>query len=177
MMGAGFMLVALVTAQSRHAAQAAQSPLATSPMALSAEDSLDDSAEPTAPRKVVDSPVQLPPPITRNVPVFPGRFLEGCSAADLETIERVLSATIGKGAPLYNDGDVAGCADAYDQGARDLEEALPPSCSGPTHALAESRAAASKLELPNGRAWALRDAFDGLIEVLDRSRSSGVNSL
>jgi hypothetical protein len=132
---------------------------------------------PDTPSRVIDSPVPLPPPVERNVPVFPARFLEGCSAGDLETIEKGLRATIGKGAPLYNDGDIPGCVDTYEHGARDLESALPASCAGPLRALADGRAAAAKLTLPNGRAWAYRDAFDGLIEALDRSRTTGVTSL
>ena len=169
-MGVGFMLVGVVSAEARRAAQ----PAREAPQVSFADD--ESTSEGTAsPSRVVDSPMPASPPIERNVPVFPGRFLEGCSASDLETIERVLSGTIGKGAPLYNDGDIVGCAAEYERGARELETALPQACAGPVRALAESRAAAAKLVLPAGRAWALRDAFDGLIEVLDRSKTAGVS--
>ncbi len=177
MMGAGFMLVAVVSTQARHAAEAAASPASTEAPQMTLAPDEDGPEDPATPSHVVDSPLPASPPIERNVPVHPVRFLEGCSAGDLETIERVLRATIEKGAPLYNDGDVAGCAEAYERGVRELETGLPPSCGGPLRALAEGRAAAGKQSQPNGRAWAFRDAFDGLIEILDRSRTSGVTSL
>jgi len=130
--------------------------------------------------RVVDSPSPPSPeapPIERRVPVFPARFLEGCSARDLDMLEHGLSTAIGKGAPLYNDGDIAGCVDVYDEAARDLQASLPPSCGGPVRALGEGRGTAGKLSQPTAKAWALRDAFDGLIEIMDRSRTGGVPSL
>lgn len=174
-MGAGFMLVALVSAQAHRDAHAASLSADSPQMSLAPGD--EGLEGPATPSRVVDSPSPLSPPIERNVPVHPVRFLEGCSAGDLESIERVLGAAIGKGAPLYNDGDFAGCAEAYDHGARELESSLSASCAGPVRALADGRVAAERLALPSGRAWAFRDAFDGLIEILDRSRTSGVTSL
>jgi hypothetical protein len=175
MMGAGFMLVALVTAEARHAQLAQESVhMSLAPSASSAEEAPEIVDTPS---RVVDSPAPLPPPIERNVPVFPARFLEGCSAHDLDAIEHGLSTAIGRGAPLYNDGDIVACADIYESAARDLEAALPASCGGPVHALADGRGTAGKLASPNARAWAMRDAFDGLIEIMERSRSGGVTNL
>ncbi len=176
MTGAGFMLVALVAAEARHsAAMVADGPQMSLTPSVQAEAEASDADGP--PSRVVDSPVPLAPPIERNIPVFPARFLEGCSAHDLEAIERGLGDAIAVGAPLYNDGDVAGCVVAYEHAARELEAALPASCSGPVRALSEGRATAGKLALPGARAWAMRDAFDGLIEIMDRSRRSGVQNL
>ena len=176
MTGAGFMLVALVAAEARHsAAMVADGPQMSLTPSVQAEAEASDADGP--PSRVVDSPVPLAPPNERNIPVFPARFLEGCSAHDLEAIERGARRRIAVGAPLYNDGDVAGCVVAYEHAARELEAALPASCSGPVRALSEGRATAGKLALPGARAWAMRDAFDGLIEIMDRSRRSGVQNL
>jgi hypothetical protein len=170
MMGAGFMLVGLMSAEARHHRAVAAE---TAEMTV---DTLEPSSKEIDSR-MVDTPTESPPPVVRNVPVFPARFLEGCSAGDLDTVETVLTNVIGEGAPLYNSGDVEGCADVYERGARELEAALPATCKGPQQALADGRASANRIGHANGRAWALRDAFDGLIEVLDRSRAAGVSNL
>ncbi len=168
-MGAGFMFVAISEEARREAA--ALSPREPSRMALIPTD--DGDGPP--PSRVVDSPAL--PPIERKIPVFPARFLEGCSSFDLDTIERGIASAIARGAPLYNEGDSTQCALIYDEAARALETALPATCGGPARALSEGRTLASKLTSPHARAWALRDSFDGLIEVLDRNRSGGVQSL
>jgi hypothetical protein len=176
MMGAGFLLVALLvgqmkTVQAEHATAGAPSDgvqLAPEPAAASAVD-VDPS------RRVVDSPPA--PPTVRNVPTHPARFLEGCSASDLDAIDESLTASIGLGAPLFNEGEVTACADEYDHAATKLEGLLAPSCTGPLGALGEGKATAGRLGEPNARAWAMRDAFDGLLEVVERSRSGGVGNL
>ena len=72
---------------------------------------------------------------------------------------------------------MVGCYETYDTHARDLEKTLPVACRGPSEALAGGRRSAAAKDSANARAWAMRDAFDGLLEVIDRSRSSGVGSL
>jgi len=176
MMGAGFLLVVLVVGQMRPG-QAMPGPEAVVP------ESVQLTREPVpapagdldpSPRSSVDSPA---PPALRNVPTHPARFLEGCSAGDLDALEESLSVSIGRGAPLFNDGDVTGCADEYERAATKLEGLIPASCLGPRRALSEGKATATQLGEPNARAWALRDAFDGIIEVIERSRSAGVENL
>jgi hypothetical protein len=170
-MGAGFMFVAISEEARREAAALSPSEPEPSRMVLIPTD--DGDGPP--PSRVVDSPAL--PPIVRKIPVFPARFLEGCSSVDLDTIERGLASAIARGAPLYNEGDSTQCALIYDEAALSLETALPAACGGPAHALSEGRTLASKLTSSHARAWALRDSFDGLIEVLDRNRSGGVQSL
>ena len=175
MTGAGFMLAGLVASEARRAAAppAEAQEMLMSP--LTNADNVSDGLEPSS--RVVDAPLHLAPPIERNVPVFPTRFLEGCSAHDLATLDDALSAAIARGSRLYNDGDVLGCTDAYEHAAGEIESAMASSCSGPVKAMAEGRAAASKLVLPSARAWAMRDSFDGLVDVLERSRAGGIENL
>jgi hypothetical protein len=173
MTGMGFLLVALMVGQVQKGARAlTPGALETAIEPAASESKADEESDPS--RRAADLPGAAP---TRHVPAYPARFLEGCSAGDLDGIEEALTRSIGRGAPLFNGGDVAGCDDEYEETAAKLEASVAPSCKGPVHALGEGRAAAKKLPLRAERAWAMRDAFDGLLEVIERSRSGGVDSL
>jgi hypothetical protein len=123
------------------------------------------------------SSAQVVPSVERNVPTHPVRLLEGCSDADLHQVEVAIEEAVRVGVPLYNEGDASGCYDAYESHAHALESALPATCRGPIEELASARRKAAAVATPHARAWVLRDAFDGLIEVIERSRVNGVPSL
>jgi hypothetical protein len=169
MAGIGFLLVAILVSHVSPPGAALVAPQTT--VASGSEGAASDGAK----GRVVDAPLVLTPP--RNVPIHPARFLEGCGAEDLDAIEESLNASIAHGAPLFNDGDAAACVVEYVHDAQKLESTLPASCSGPRAALAEGRAAATKVEPASAAAWAMRDAFDGLLEVIERSRVGGVSNL
>jgi hypothetical protein len=171
MTGVGFLLVALMVGQLRQGVGT----LTPSGLKMAIEPAASESTiEEDPSHRVVDLPGAAP---TRNIPTHPARFLEGCSASDLEGIEAAITSSIGRGAPLFNAGDAAGCAQEYEEAATKLEATIAPSCVGPVRALGEGRVAATKLALPNAQAWAMRDAFDGLLEVIERSRSGGIDNL
>jgi hypothetical protein len=109
------------------------------------------------------------PPVVRRVPQHPPSLLAGCTGADLVTIYERIGAAIEVGAPTYNSGDFDGCYRIYERTAREIETALPPQCAGPTRALVEGRRRARGLATADARAWAMRDAFDGLLDVLERA--------
>jgi hypothetical protein len=113
------------------------------------------------------------PTITRHVPTHSLRLLEGCSQANLIAIADVLGNAIEEGAPLYNSGNFAGCYQAYVGSALDLEHRMPRTCAGPARALADGRATANGYERVSEKAWAMRDAFDGLLDVVARSLQVG----
>ena len=117
------------------------------------------------------------PAVTRHVPNHSLRVLEGCSDSNLATISSVISDAIDVGAPAYNEGKFADCYHTYVGAALDLEQRLPKTCSGPAKALANGRQTASGLTRPSDQAWAMRDAFDGLLDVILRSRQGGGTSL
>ncbi len=121
------------------------------------------SASPAAP----DRHAKLPP-IERHVPHHDPAILEGCSAEDVRVIGGGIGSAIGVGAPLYNAGDFAGCYHMYEGTAADLERKLGATCAGPRGALRDGRKRAASLDTPGAQAWAMRDAFDGLLEVIDR---------
>jgi hypothetical protein len=85
----------------------------------------------------------------------------------------VLGEAIEVGAPLYNRGNFEACFHIYEGAAMDLERRLPKRCSGPRKALGEGRARAAKLNDASAQAWALRDTFDGLFEVVARHDDAG----
>jgi hypothetical protein len=111
---------------------------------------------------------RLPVPPPRDVPHHDVKMLAGCSAADLRVVSDRIDTAIAVGAPLYNRGDFEGCYEIYDGAAADIEKALPSTCKGPTQALEAGRKKARSLSRISDRAWALRDAFDGLVDVIDR---------
>jgi serine protease Do len=112
------------------------------------------------------------PAIRRDVPKHPQSILDRCSDAALASVVNGIGEAIEVGAPLYNDGNVAGCYHIYDGAAADLERRLPAACSGPKRALSSGRKKAAALDSPSAQAWAMRDAFDGLLSVIERRPSA-----
>jgi serine protease Do len=108
------------------------------------------------------------PTVPRAVPTHELKLLSGCSDGDLALAVRVLQAAIDVGAPLYNQGNFAACYHIYEGAALDLERKLPVQCRGPKRALGDGRTRAARLDDPSAQAWALRDAFDGLFDVIER---------
>ena len=106
------------------------------------------------------------PPVTRHIPRHAAAILDGCTAAQRRMITIRIGAAIDIGAPAYNDGDYLACYRTYESTARAIEAALPNACGGPGRALRVGRATAAAATSDSARAWAMRDAFDGLLIVL-----------
>jgi serine protease Do len=112
------------------------------------------------------SHAQHQPP--RQIPHLEPSALNGCSEADKTLIAKTLQGAIEVGAPLYNDGKLAACYQIYEGAAADITQRLPGACRGPKAALSEGRKRAAKLVDPSDQAWAMRDSFDGVLELLSR---------
>ncbi|HVY48393.1 MAG TPA: trypsin-like peptidase domain-containing protein [Minicystis sp.] len=108
------------------------------------------------------------PDVKRDVPHHELGVLSGCSEADVEALGHGLEEAIEVGAPLYNGGNFAGCYHVYEGASIDVERKLRPSCLGPRRALGDGRHKAARLKDPAAQAWAMRDAFDGLFDVMVR---------
>jgi len=80
----------------------------------------------------------------------------------------MITRAIQRGAPTYNSGDFRGCYAIYERAARQIEQVLPAACAGPARALADGRQTAATRSTDAERAWAMRDAFDGLLRALSR---------
>ena len=105
----------------------------------------------------------------RQIPHLELSALGGCSEADKILIAKTLQGAIEVGAPLYNDGKLAACYQIYEGAAADITQRLPAACRGPKLALSEGRKRAAKLVDPSDQAWAMRDSFDGVLELLTRA--------
>jgi len=108
------------------------------------------------------------PAVKRNIPSFSVKTLDGCSAGSIALMLKTIGDAIDIGAPLYNDGNFEGCYHVYEGAASDLERKLRGSCEKAGRAVAEGRKKAAKLSNPSDQAWALRDTFDGLLDVIKR---------
>ncbi len=103
----------------------------------------------------------------REIPDHPITILEGSSASGLETMMESIASAISVGAPAYNQGNIEACYRVYRETARRLI-AEHENCPGPRRALEQGlRRAAAKKDV-DARAWAMRDAFDGLMAVMEK---------
>jgi serine protease Do len=110
--------------------------------------------------------------ITRRVPVHDVSILDGCSEADMEQIFQGISHAIESGAPLYNAGNHEACYRIYEGTAIKFERDAP--CPGVRSAFGDGLLRASTLTSFTEKAWAMRDTFDGLIDVMERrARAQG----
>lgn len=151
-----------------HEAKAAATPVVYEPGAHS-KTAWSGGVEPVTP-VASDEEAAEPklPSVKRDVPIFQARILDGCSAGDLEKVDHQIEAAISIGAPLYNDGDFAGCYATYEATAQSIERDVGKTCKGPAGALKDGRERAKKRASAAESAWAMRDAFDGLLDVIDR---------
>jgi hypothetical protein len=106
--------------------------------------------------------------VHRSVPRFPVAFLVGCSQDAQKLVVRMIGDAIEAGAPLFNAGKPDACYHVYDGAASDLVRKLPAACIGPARALSDAQKHAATLADPVPQAWAMRDVFDGLLEVIVR---------
>ncbi len=104
----------------------------------------------------------------RDIPKHAVAMLDGCGEGDLRLMVKMILGAIDVGAPLYNSGNVDGCYHIYDGAAADVERKLGLGCRGPKGALAAGRRKAASLQSPADQAWAMRDTFDGLLDVVER---------
>jgi len=105
-----------------------------------------------------------------SVPHHPLSILDGCPQPAQRLVVKMIGEAVQVGAPLYNHGNADGCYHVYDGAASDLERKLPPACKGPIKALADAQKRAGAMSNPDSQAWAMRDAFDGLLEVIARKQ-------
>lgn len=103
----------------------------------------------------------------REVPEHPVALLEGSAPAGLEATTDTIAEAIRLGAPAYNEGDVARCFAIYAETAKRLI-ATRDDCAGVQTALRAGLARAATLSDLDHQAWAMRDAFDGLLIVIEK---------
>ncbi len=108
---------------------------------------------------------QTPP--ARHVPTHPLELLEGCSQANGREIAHAIGSAIDVGAPLYNQGNIEACFRVYEGAALDVQRRVS-GCAGAKEALLTGVSEAKRRAGFVDKAWAMRDAFDGVLDLLQR---------
>ncbi len=107
------------------------------------------------------------PTYPRNIPQHAFNLLEGCSNDNMKYIGSSLVDAINVGAPLYNKGNIEACYRVYEGAILDISRNAG-ACAGPNKALNDGLKEAANRSSYIDKAWALRDAFDGVLELLSR---------
>lgn len=102
-----------------------------------------------------------------SVPHHALTLLDGCPEADQLQIVRTISHAIELGAPLCNEGNREACFRVYQAAALELDRGLA-TCAGPRRALLDGVDRAARAPDFEQRTWLMRDAFDGLVDVIER---------
>jgi serine protease Do len=104
--------------------------------------------------------------VQRKIPYHEVAVLDGCDKAALGEVVAAISEAIDLGAPLYNQGNHEACYRIYEGTAMKLER--EGACKGVREAFGNGLLRASTLDSFTEKAWALRDTFDGLLDVMVR---------
>ncbi len=110
------------------------------------------------------------PGYLRNIPHLAFNQLEGCSNAHMQYIGNAIASAINVGAPLYNKGNIEACYRVYEGAVLDISRNAA-ACVGPNKALNAGLKEAANRGAFMDKAWALRDAFDGVLELLSRKNN------
>lgn len=119
-------------------------------------------------RKNTESVSEAPGFTPRNVPQHTLALLDGCSNENLKYVANAIVGAINVGAPLYNQGNIEACYRVYEGAIYDVSRNAA-ACNGPNKALNAGLKEAANRSSFTDKAWALRDAFDGVLEILSRS--------
>jgi len=125
-----------------------------------------ESFEAFAERTIVGEEMRAAPRIVRKIPEHAVEYLDGCSDDNVRDAAEQIAGAIEKGAPIYNANDHEACFRIYEGTALRLENELPSDCQGVREALGQGLLRAQTLETYTEKAWAMRDAFDGLLAVI-----------
>jgi hypothetical protein len=107
------------------------------------------------------------PQVSRQVPDHPLSVLDKCSTKNIQDTFEAIERAIQLGAPIYNRGEYEACYVVYRNTAKALEQDKEM-CRGIRDALGQGLLRASSEDDPASQAWAMRDAFDGLLAVMQK---------
>jgi hypothetical protein len=109
--------------------------------------------------------------ITRLVPDHPVSIFTGCTDADILGAVEAIAEAIKLGAPLYNQGNHEACFRIYEGAVTRLER--ESACRGIRDAFGAGLLRMATMQSWTEKAWALRDTFDGLLDVAGRYKRVG----
>ncbi len=115
------------------------------------------------------------PKIERKVPVHETKVLDGCSEDVLVELYHAIGKAIEVGAPVYNSGEHGACYRIYRR-VVEAYESDQRMCKGLREALGQGLLRADGFDEQDftSRAWAMRDTFDGVLDVI-RRKATGQN--
>jgi serine protease Do len=108
--------------------------------------------------------------IVRKVPRHDLTIFEGCTDKQVEEAVQSIGQAIESGAPLYNSGNHEACYRIYEGTSMRFER--ESGCKGVREAFGAGLLRSSTVDSFTEKAWALRDTFDGLLEVAIRHADS-----
>jgi len=143
-------------------------PIVAKPAVISVDEFAKQTKEPTGPGVDDGEKVQ------RAVPDHPLTLLDGCKREQVGELVRTIWDAIEVGAPIYNKAMkeedpkerqryYEACYRIYEGTATKFEQSPP--CKGVKEAFSAGLARAKGIQSYKLKAWAMRDTFDGLIEV------------
>jgi serine protease Do len=130
---------------------------------------LEEFAKKTKEAREPGGPTDDGQKVVRQIPSHPVALLDGCNRVQLTELVKSIGDAISVGAPLYNQGNMEACFRIY-EGTATKYSTTPP-CKGIKQAFDEGLARVKELPDYEGKpnwklkAWAMRDTFDGLLEV------------
>jgi hypothetical protein len=104
---------------------------------------------------------------SRSIPEHSAALLDSCPTEGQRAIASGLLSAIEIGAPLYNQGNVQACYRIYSSAVLDIDRSVAQ-CDGPRRALLDGIKNADSVSSWEDKAWAMRDAFDGVLKVIGR---------
>ncbi len=121
--------------------------------------------------KTLKQPKRVHPKVARNIPQHDDAILDSCSDAQLKETYLGIQKAIDLGAPVYNRGEYEACYVVYRNAA---ERLVSNNCNGIEKALQKGLDDSAALEKGANKAWAIRDAFDGVLLVIhEKARKAG----
>jgi serine protease Do len=115
------------------------------------------------------------PKVVRRVPKHDMALLDGCSDEQMLMVFRSITEAIQLGAPVYNQGEHEACFVIYRKVA-DLYEGDKAMCKGIREAFGQGLLRAESESGFTEKAWAMRDTFDGLTDVIVRKANAAVGN-
>ncbi len=105
--------------------------------------------------------------VQRNVPNHPVSILDGCTPDQVAEVFKAISQAIDVGAPVYNRCEFEACFVIY-RAVADKYEQDEQMCKGIRDAFGQGLLRAESADTFALKAWAMRDTFDGLLDVIAR---------
>jgi len=104
----------------------------------------------------------------RSMPHFEVSMLAGCRDDDLRLVRAALEVSLAASNGSFSRGEYVLTYHLVEAASIDVERSLAPACAGPKHALADARQGAERLSDAKAQAWAVHDAFIGVLDVIER---------